>query len=328
MAMTAWSAKVFSSSICLSVNGRTSARADDDRRRWARRRGAAARRGCCGSRRPRESPAPRTRDPPARRGRGRSAASRIARPSHGVSAGPHREARWSGLDALGRARCACATSWSSVAVDAEMTPRVGARTGASAFSAMVSKTGWTSVGEPRDDPQDLAGRRLLLQGLGEIAVARLELRNRRTFSMAMTAWSANVFSRSICLSVNGRTSVRADHDRADGLPSRSIGTASIVRSLRRQRVSHAVLGIGQHVGNVTTASSRIARPTRRSRLGASGYGAPHGVDRLGRDAVRWRRAWSSSPSNGRRRRIGARTAARRSRRWCRAPAGGRSASRR
>ena len=41
---------------------------------------------------------------------------------------------------------------------------------------MASKTGWTSVGERRDDPQDLAGGGLLLQRLGEVAVARLELR--------------------------------------------------------------------------------------------------------------------------------------------------------
>ena len=32
--------------------------------------------------------------------------------------------------------------------------------------------------------------------------------NRRTFSIAITAWSANVVTSSICLSVNGLTSVR------------------------------------------------------------------------------------------------------------------------
>ena len=37
-----------------------------------------------------------------------------------------------------------------------------------ALSAMVSNTGWTSVGELRDDAQDLAGRRLLLQRLGQV----------------------------------------------------------------------------------------------------------------------------------------------------------------
>ena len=41
---------------------------------------------------------------------------------------------------------------------------------------MASSTGWTSVGELRDDAQDLAGRRLLLQRFGEVAVASLQLR--------------------------------------------------------------------------------------------------------------------------------------------------------
>ena len=39
----------------------------------------------------------------------------------------------------------------------------------------MSNTGWTSVGELADDAQDLAGRRLLLQGLGEVGVLGLEL---------------------------------------------------------------------------------------------------------------------------------------------------------
>ena len=39
---------------------------------------------------------------------------------------------------------------------------------------MVSKTGWTSVLRLANDPQDFGGRRLLLQSLGEIAVARLQ----------------------------------------------------------------------------------------------------------------------------------------------------------
>ena len=45
-----------------------------------------------------------------------------------------------------------------------------------ALSATVSNTGWMSVGELADDAQDLAGRGLLLQRLGEVAVACVELR--------------------------------------------------------------------------------------------------------------------------------------------------------
>ena len=48
--------------------------------------------------------------------------------------------------------------------------------------------------------------------------------NRRTFSTAMTAWSAKVFSSSISLSENGPGSARATAMTPMGAPSRSIGT--------------------------------------------------------------------------------------------------------
>ena len=44
-----------------------------------------------------------------------------------------------------------------------------------AFVTTASKTGWTSVGRARNDPQDLAGGGLLLEGLGEGPVADLQL---------------------------------------------------------------------------------------------------------------------------------------------------------
>ena len=53
--------------------------------------------------------------------------------------------------------------------------------------------------------------------------------NRRTFSIAIAAWSANVVASSICLSVNGRTSERVKLTTPIGTPSRSIGTARTVR---------------------------------------------------------------------------------------------------
>ncbi len=40
---------------------------------------------------------------------------------------------------------------------------------------MMSNTGWTSVGDSTDHAQDLARRRLLLERLGQVAVARLQL---------------------------------------------------------------------------------------------------------------------------------------------------------
>jgi hypothetical protein len=52
--------------------------------------------------------------------------------------------------------------------------------------------------------------------------------NSRTFSIAMTAWSANVVTRSICLSVKGRTIRRINKSTPIGIPSRNRGTPRIV----------------------------------------------------------------------------------------------------
>ena len=53
-----------------------------------------------------------------------------------------------------------------------------------------------------DHPENFTRGRLLL------ASASLSSWNRRTFSMAITAWSANVSSSLICAGVKGRTSMR------------------------------------------------------------------------------------------------------------------------
>ena len=68
---------------------------------------------------------------------------------------------------------------------------------------MASRTGWQIGGRGGDHAQHSAERGLLLQRLGDLAVALLELRcaqllEQRAFSMAMTAWSANVSSSAIC----------------------------------------------------------------------------------------------------------------------------------
>ena len=59
-----------------------------------------------------------------------------------------------------------------------------------------------------DDAEHLGRCRLMLQGLAQFCIALLISWNNRTFSMAMTAWSAKVSSSLICFSVNGRTSRR------------------------------------------------------------------------------------------------------------------------
>ena len=55
------------------------------------------------------------------------------------------------------------------------------------------------------------------------------LSNKRTFSIAIAAWSAKVDAVSICLSVNGRTSGRVKTRTPIASPSRSMGTARMVR---------------------------------------------------------------------------------------------------
>ena len=57
-------------------------------------------------------------------------------------------------------------------------------------------------GRAADDLEHVGGGGLLLQ-----RSARSSLSS-RVFSIAMTAWSAKLLTSSICLSVNGRTSVR------------------------------------------------------------------------------------------------------------------------
>ena len=93
----------------------------------------------------------------------------------------------------------------------------------------MSKTGWTSVGELADDRR-----------ISPVAVccSRASVRSRlrscsslnsRTFSMAITAWSAKVSRSAICFSENGRTSVRRIVNSADRDAFAQKRRSSIVR---------------------------------------------------------------------------------------------------
>ena len=62
-------------------------------------------------------------------------------------------------------------------------------------------------GRAADDAEHLGRCRLMLQRLAQFRIALLNSLNSRTFSMAMTAWSAKVLRSAICLSEKGRTSV-------------------------------------------------------------------------------------------------------------------------
>ena len=85
-----------------------------------------------------------------------------------------------------------------------------------ARSAMMSNTGCTSVGEA-----------LITCSTSEVAVCRssasLVSLNRRAFWMAMTAWSANVRSCAISLSLNGRGGERTRSMVPMPRPCQSIG---------------------------------------------------------------------------------------------------------
>ncbi len=98
-----------------------------------------------------------------------------------------------------------------------------------AFASNASNTGSSSPGEleitRRTSEVAVCCSRDSLSSLVRCCSAS----NSRTFSMAITAWSAKVATSSICLSVNGRT-VRRDNTMTPiGIPSRSRGTPSIVR---------------------------------------------------------------------------------------------------
>ena len=76
-------------------------------------------------------------------------------------------------------------------------------------------------GRTADDAEHLGRRRLLLQCLAQFRVTLLNSLNSRTFSIAITAWSAKVLRSVICLSEKGRTSVRRIRIAPMGAPSRS-----------------------------------------------------------------------------------------------------------
>ena len=93
--------------------------------------------------------------------------------------------------------------------------------------------------------------------------------NSRTFSRAMTAWAAKVCSSAICLSVNGRTSVRYTISTPTEAPSRSSGVASAVRTLATC-VTSVRWGSSstsrERSGSWVVCRSRIARPLGSARL--------------------------------------------------------------
>ena len=94
-----------------------------------------------------------------------------------------------------------------------------------------------------NDAEHLGRRSLMLQSLAQFCVALLDLlKQAHICSMAITAWSAKVLRRAICLSVKGSTVVRRMRIAPIATPSRTSGTASWVRSPNRSTPAWRISG--------------------------------------------------------------------------------------
>ena len=217
IAITAWSAKVWRSAICLSENGRASRAADGDRS--DRRAFAQQRHGEDGP----EAHARRRRLQrdelairPARRGRGRRRPSRMARPRHVRARPAIGIARLEGASPPRRRVCDGPPRWSTLAVDAS---RRSTRPRSHRLRRSAQRSCRTPAGG-RSASCEMTRRISLVAVCCSSASVSSRLRacsslKSRTFSMAITAWSAKVLSRAICRSENAPGLGASDGDRAD-----------------------------------------------------------------------------------------------------------------
>ena len=145
----------------------------------------------------------------------------------------------------------------------------------------------------RDHPQDLGRGRLLLQRLFR---SRL---NRRTFSMAMTAWAAKVSRSAICRSVNGRPRSRRSEIAPIGVALAEQRDAEDRCGSRRCRACALLSGTRPAQPGCratwTVRRSSTARPVAGPRSSGTEY-APTRPARIG-TVMATRR--SRSPSSGR-----------------------------
>ncbi len=132
-----------------------------------------------------------------------------------------------------------------------------------AFSSIVANTGCNS-------PCELE----MTRSTSAVAVccssdSRSSL-NSRTFSMAITAWSAKVFTSAICLSVKGRTDVRSSPMTPITAPSRKQRHAKHRAVFPDPRVvSMRVFWIGHAVRNVHDAAFESRSADQRAAIDAN-----------------------------------------------------------
>ncbi len=128
--------------------------------------------------------------------------------------------------------------------------------------------------------------------------------NSRTFSIAITAWSAKVLTSSICFSVKGRTSLRRMRMAPNALLSLTSGTASVVRcpnSRDGARASGKSSNAATMSSMCITDWSMIARPTVlplvNGKVCATPFNSPKPVTYLKvSPSTRYRRASGASHS--------------------------------
>ena len=154
------------------------------------------------------------------------------------------------------------------------------RTAAGRCSTIASNTGCTSVGEL-----------LMTFRISAVAVCRssasLVSLNRRTFSIAITAWSAKVLSSAICLSLNGPA-----HCAADAIAPMALALAQdrhgqerpVAAGLRAPRPGARP---GPWQTSDVTSARRLRRPRRDGLARCTGRDrAPRGVCARRGDAAR------------------------------------------
>ncbi len=157
----------------------------------------------------------------------------------------------------------CATEWTS-SPSKRYTPPLRAPHRRTAFFTIASKTGCTSV-----------CAWLMARRISAVAVCRssasprslfrdLSSSNSLTFSMAITAWLANVSSSAISASVNGRTSARRTAREPSGPRSLNRGISAtlwMVLSFRSSSESGNSLSATSCASSMMTRlRSRMARP--------------------------------------------------------------------
>ena len=160
----------------------------------------------------------------------------------------------------------------------------------------------------RDHAQDLGGRRLLLEGLVSSRFRASSSLNRRTFSMAMTAWLANVSRSAICLAEKGLgLGPPIDEDDALAAYPRAAAASppwSGCRTHAPQRRTPLPGTPARRPGcprRRSSARSRTTRPATVSRLTGDGFTDRHSIAGSGSHAAP-PRGWSS-PSRRKNRRI-------------------------